>query len=319
MIAGSYEFGECPACGTTRARTLRTGAELRAEFEDLWQFHLSRLREGVPLDHLLDRTFFTQSPPLQLVTCDACGTVYRNPRERADRVIATYARENTDPPTLRLLHAAHRQVASTQARLLTQLAGKTGTGLEVGSYVGAFLKASAEHGWAFEGIDVNEPVNAFVRSLGHTVRTGSIEDVPAGLTFDAIAFWNCFDQLPDPRVALRTAQRLRPGGILALRVPNGAFYERFAGGRFPPAWRRACLAWNNLLGFPYRSGFTPTSLQRLLEAHGFEVALFRQDTLPHLPDPWARRWARAEARIVKRLTRGRAPWFEIYARRLVSK
>jgi hypothetical protein len=84
---------------------------------------------------------------------------------------------------------------------------------------------------------------------------------------------------------------------------------------------RALLAHNNLLAFPYRFGFTPRSLARLVEAQGLEVRRVVGDVLVPIADEWTRGWARAEERAVKGLLRAvaraapgaRAPWFELYA------
>jgi hypothetical protein len=117
---------------------------------------------------------------------------------------------------------------------------------------------------------------------------------------------------------------LRPDGVLALRVPNGGFYA---------AWRaalsrglvightaRAVLAQNNLLTFPYRWGFTPRSLARLLDDTGFDTTAMRGDVLVPTADAWTRPWARLEEMLMKRLMAAPArlrtswaPWFEIYA------
>jgi hypothetical protein len=106
-----------------------------------------------------------------------------------------------------------------------------------------------------------------------------------------------------------------------VRVPNGAFYARFvrdASGKAsaPGPLARLLLAHNNLLGFPYRHGFTPSSLTRLVQDCGFEVIRVRGDALVPTADRWTRSWARIEERIVKSpALRWLAPWFEIYARR----
>jgi hypothetical protein len=60
------------------------------------------------------------------------------------------------------------------------------------------------------------------------------------------------------------------------------------------------LAQNNLLTFPYRWGFTPPSLTRLLSDQGFAVKRIRGDVLVPIADEWTRRWARVEEIVIKR-------------------
>ena len=81
------------------------------------------------------------------------------------------------------------------------------------------------------------------------------------------------------------------------------------------------LALNNLLTFPYRHGFTPASLARLLAASGFRVVHLRGDVLVRTADRWTRPWAALEERALKwlwrpgaRLLPAHAPWIEAYAR-----
>ncbi|MEX2153650.1 MAG: hypothetical protein WD825_09950, partial [Gemmatimonadaceae bacterium] len=74
------------------------------------------------------------------------------------------------------------------------------------------------------------------------------------------------------------------------------------------------LAHNNLLTFPYRFGFSPASLTRLLEDVGFRVVHIVPDVLVPIADEWTKRWAAVEERAIKPLTRRWAPWFEVYAR-----
>ena len=87
---------------------------------------------------------------------------------------------------------------------------------------------------------------------------------------------------------------------------------------------RGWLAQNNLLGFPYRFGFTPAALDTLVSGLGFEVVQVTGDVLVPTGDRWTRRWARVEERLGKWLgrlasrvggsERPLAPWFELYAR-----
>lgn len=318
----SYEITPCVACGARQARTLASRPEVQHEMESLWEFHARRLRPGAPLARLADRVVFSQEPPLQVVQCLNCGLVYRNPRERSRELLDTYAEEAVHPEALAALHHAQLPFARDQLRRLRRVVGSVANGLEVGSYVGAFLRAAEETGWRFRGLDVNPGTVAFVRSLGLRADTGALDGDAVGGLFDAIAIWNCFEQLPDPRRAAQVALRLlAPGGVLALRVPNGGYYAtvraRLSGPLSPLA--RALLAHNNLLGFPYRHGFPPRALADMLRDLGFRVVDVQGDALVPIADEWTRGWARWEERALKAGVRaarrlGGAPWYELYAR-----
>jgi Methyltransferase domain len=196
----------------------------------------------------------------------------------------------------------------------------------VGSYVGAFLAAAREEGWQFAGVDINECANGFTRGLGFEVLDGTIESVD-DRRVDAVAIWNCLDQLADPLSAIRAARtHLGDGGLLAIRVPNGACYASFRSllDSKLSIVARNWLAQNNLLGFPYRFGFTPASLTWLVERNDFEVVHVVGDVLVPISDEWTRRWAAVEelalkgvGKAVARVSPGDkvlAPWFELYAR-----
>jgi SAM-dependent methyltransferase len=311
----------CVVCGGSDTTEVAGPPDIRDEAERLWEFHMRRLSPRTPPERLVDRVAFSQSPPWRVVRCRECGLVYRNPVERREELRSTYAAAPLDCDALDALHEAQTRTYHAQARRLARLLERRGTGLEVGSYVGAFLAAAREQGWSFEGLDVNPSVNEYARSREFVVHDGDLETFAAtGRTFDAVAIWNTFDQLPDPRAALRAAFRLlRPSGVLALRVPNGACYaewrSRLNGASRASRMATAVLAHNNLLTFPYRFGFTPDSLGRLVHAMGFRVLKIVPDVLVPTADEWTRPWAALEERLVKPLTRRWSPWFELYATR----
>jgi SAM-dependent methyltransferase len=302
--------------------------DVRSEVEALWAHHQRRLRPDTPSERLIDRVAFSERPPFRLVQCKDCGLVYRNPMEREHELHVLYARQAPAPDAMLALHQTQLPAVRAQARELRRVLGRGGAGLEVGSYVGAFLAAARDRGLQVEGLDINADVNAFARSLGFVVHDGELSTFEPGRTYDAIAIWNTFDQLADPRAAVMAAYRLlAPGGVLAIRVPNGAYYaaQRRRLMRRNPIRRRAAralLAQNNLLSFPYRWGFTPRALSRLLAQAGFSVERLRGDVLVPIGDEWTRRWARLEEIAIKRVqalaAKRRpwlAPWFEVYARR----
>ena len=329
MPSIAYELARCHVCGGADTDEIADADEVRAEVEALWAFHTRRVEGATPPDKLLDRAAFSEPPPVRVVRCRDCGLVYRNPQERPQELAEIYeADAGVGDDVLRTLFENQRRSYRAQARRLTRIASAPGSGLEVGSYVGAFLDAARARGWRFEGVDVNEGASRFARAQGLTVTIGTIDDIPATRRFDAVAIWNCLDQLPDPRhVILRARAMLSPGGIVALRVPNGEAYARWRDaaehGRTAPL-ARAVLAHNNLLTFPYRYGFTLRSLRRLLRDAGLGIVHVHGDTLVPVADEHTRRWARVEERAVKgvlralrslRLTPASAsPWLEVYAR-----
>lgn len=336
----AYELGRCAVCGGAEVDELADAEAVRRQIEDLWAFHLRRLRPDTPPEALTDRVAFSQRPPLRVVRCRRCGLVYRNPRERDFEVSEAYARAALDPAVLDALYETQRASYAGQARRLTRVLGRPGRGLEVGSYVGGFLAAAADLGWTFEGLDVAGDAVAWSRRRGHRVHHGDLASLagsdpvePPARRYDAVAIWNTFDQLPDPRAdAARASRLLAPGGILAVRVPNGAFYAalapRLAGPLGPLA--RTLLAHSNLLGFPYRHGFTVRSLAMLFESVGLRIADVHGDALVPIGDRHTRRWAATEERVVKWALRrsaraglgragrlaaaARAPWIEVFAR-----
>jgi SAM-dependent methyltransferase len=314
-------------CGHTDAEVIAEHDDLRAEIESLWEFHEARLRAGTPAHRLMDRVAFSEHAPVRLVRCRECGLVYRNPVERTHELHEIYAREAPAPDVLRSLHENQLPALRSQARALRRIMGRGGSVLEVGSYAGAFLAAAREQGLAAEGVDINADANCFTRSMGFAVHDGELDAIDGARTFDAIAIWNTFDQLADPRRAVNAASKLlQPNGVFVVRVPNGAFYAWLRpmlthGHALRRAAARALLAQNNLLTFPYRWGFTEGGLRALFGENGFDVVQVRGDVLVPVADEWTRPWARVEEigvkaamRLVSRGSSRYAPWIEVYAR-----
>ena len=321
----SYELTSCPACGGSDSVELANADQVREEVELLWEFHDKRLRKGVPPERLTDRLAFSQYPPIRLAECRVCSHIYRNPWERKDVLAKAYAGASPEPAVLETMFQAQRKTSHRQVERLRGVAGRVGRGLEVGSYAGGFLAAANEAGWTFEGLDVSAGACGFARGKGLRLTCGEIDTFRANQPFDAIAIWNTFEQLYDARAALMAARRLlRDDGVLALRFPNGAFYRRWRARLSGPGRLLASrlLAHNNLLSFPYRQGFTQSSLATLLDQCGFRGATVTGDTLARVADEWTTRYGAFEERWVKRVERRlqrewSAPWVEVYARPMV--
>lgn len=314
-----YEVAACPVCGEQDVTTLADRGQIEQQLEQLWGFHLHRLKPGAPVQQLFDRAIFSQQPPLNVVQCNRCQTVFRSPREREQELLETYQAEVPSQQALASLFEQQFRFFQPRVRKLGKLLGRAGSVLEIGSYVGGFLRAATDANWDARGIDVNRHASDFARSKGCSVTECAIEAYSPRRTYDVVALWNCFDQLADSKAVLGIVRTLlEPGGVIAIRVPNGAFFAKHV--RRPHLLSRAVLAWNNMATFPYRYGFTPGSLRLLLENSGYRVLDVTADTLVPISSGWTRWWAVGEERLIKTLLkvpvrRGPLPWFEMYARR----
>jgi len=340
---------DCVLCGSAKFSTIASAQELEAQHAWLRRFHRKRVRRadaglqrtgGAAEDlNLEERSEFTHNYATDVVVCASCRLVFRNPRPSGRAIAAAYASDTYGSERLRTLFDSQLELFRPKAAMLERWVNGRGDRLvvEIGSFVGGFLAAAGELGWQAIGIDPGEEVASFCESKGLTVLREDVArcEVPTNAV-DCVAIWSTFDQLPSPHPTLAAVRRLlRPGGVLALRVPNGACFERAHGWtkRWPApmaAAVRAGMAWNNLLGFPYLYGYSTATLDRLLAGYGFERVQFLPDVLTRLADDDSTRWAIWEERLLKSLwsaasvsdaseqPRGSrlAPWFDAYYRLL---
>ena len=109
--------------------------------------------------------------------------------------------------------------------------------LDVGCGRGHLLTAMARRGWecygtelaAFQGDERLQTPGA-----GRiTILRGALEDLPLeDACFDAVSIWHVLEHVRNPSTTLRIIARiLKPGGVLALAVPNYSSLQRIAFGR----------------------------------------------------------------------------------------
>jgi SAM-dependent methyltransferase len=162
--------------------------------------------------------------------------------------------------------------------------------LDVGCGTGKLLKIAARW-YECEGVEPSETAVAECRRQGFKVTLGFFEDVdlpPA--SYDVITMDAVMEHVLDPVVVLtRINHLLRPGGVVAIKVPklNG------------PAHARHGREWNGFrLGY-HTYLFTGETLGRALRMTGFEVleSPQRDRWLDDLLALWGRKVRAADARI----------------------
>jgi SAM-dependent methyltransferase len=111
------------------------------------------------------------------------------------------------------------------AELLDRLEPYRGGGrlLDVGPFMGFFLRRAAQRGWQVVGADTSEVLARLVREqLGFDVRVGLLGELGFEEEFDAVTVLDVLEHVPDPVELLSGARRaLRPGGVVLVKVPHG--------------------------------------------------------------------------------------------------
>lgn len=332
----------CVVCGTHGHSIICSARDVQVHYRYLRRFHKRRLnldpQSRVDESALEDRINFTQDYATDIVSCHTCGLIFRNPRPPKGTVTATYATDEYDEEHLNTAHETDLDLYRNKANVLTRwLPHRNDAHLvEVGSFVGSFLAAGRELGWTVLGVDPGKQAAEFCKAKGLNVYRGTLPDLqlPAE-SLDGVTIWNTFDQLPDPKPTVTAASRLlRPGGLLVIRVPNGACFASAISslphlGRWKARWLKATLAWNNLLMFPYLFGYSVATADRLMDRNDFQRIAVYPDTLVTLADPHVKWWAALEERMIKLACRGvarieallgsptyvTAPWLDIYYRK----
>jgi 2-polyprenyl-3-methyl-5-hydroxy-6-metoxy-1,4-benzoquinol methylase len=155
-----------------------------------------------------------------IVRCQDCGLVYRNPHQRI----------NTGADRKRLYRTTSPgRLTNDRKRLFKYYSEcvypfrEYNRILDVGSGSGFFLKLCREQGWEIFGVELNpELAEISGATQGVEVFNGSFEEsyYPADY-FDVVTLWNVLEHMEDHKLVLTRVYRiLRPRGCLFLRFAN---------------------------------------------------------------------------------------------------
>ncbi|HUQ95189.1 MAG TPA: methyltransferase domain-containing protein [Bryobacteraceae bacterium] len=314
----------CPNCRSRRFAAREPGCEITRQIGLRSDFILRHFDYHPEPAELMDLTRFMHGGPGRLVACAVCGLVVREEDEQPD-----YARDVYDRDLLAHLYPRYVQAFREKECQYRGLLPARAEVIELGSHLGAFLEVAEEWDWRPTGLDIGEYTGAFSRAKGLRVLPQTIEDARVcSHAADGLFIWNCFEQIDAPGSTLRQAHRLlKPHGLLVVRTPNFQFYERWRRGIVEGSARALQeLAYNNLLGFPYLTGYSPRTLSGLLRSHGFEPVAGFDSALLTVPFPELPRTVGRAAEAHRRFAEGRGrqpeglsgPWIEIACRRAAN-
>jgi SAM-dependent methyltransferase len=170
--------------------------------------------------------------------------------------------------------------------LLRRLEPYRGEGrlLDVGPFMGFFLRRAAREGWDVAAVDQSPTIAEIVRErIGvGDVRLGYLEELGIDSEFDVVTFLDVLEHVRNPVEVLAAARRaVRPGGVVLVKVPHA----RWNGLKRRLGFRDAYDAREHILQF------RAETLEDAFRRAGLEpLELF-------LPGPvqggtWRRRWPR---------------------------
>jgi 2-polyprenyl-3-methyl-5-hydroxy-6-metoxy-1,4-benzoquinol methylase len=227
----------------------------------------------------------------QILRCGTCGLVRASPlpslAEKAVVETQGYTDETAFPEVRDFFANCGRDfvedpVIREMRRHISRLESATGGPgklLDIGAGTGILMHLARERGWNVQGIDIcSLTAEKAAREFGVEIVVAPIEEHAFADRFDAITMLDVLEHVVDPLATLkRVHELLRPGGAVAIAVPNQRSLLTSLVGIY--ARLRGPLA-NSLLFRlyvpPHLYYFTPPTLRRMVEAAGFRVAELRQ-------------------------------------------
>ena len=214
---------------------------------------------------------------LHVARCNECGHGYVWPVPDADFLDGIYrnlAYYQGSEGSIGFRDYASLEPARKRmfTRHLVKIEAEVGIGriLDVGCATGDFLKVARDRGWKVLGADPSvaraQAEADGISLVGTTVHDAEVE--PGSL--DAVTFWDVLEHVPDPVADMtRACMLLRPGGVLALTVPDSANLVARSSGR---RWFGYKTAGEHL------QFFTAASLSMALRNAGLSVRWRRSTT-----------------------------------------
>ena len=205
----------------------------------------------------------------QLRRCTHCGLMFLSPRPVPAAIGAYYPptysayRPAVEDEGFFLMRWMRQRKLARKRQLVERYAGRqSGRVLDVGCATGLFLHEMTLGGWQAAGVELTPEAAEYARKrFGLDVFTGMLLEAPlAPASFDAMTFWDVMEHTYSPSAELaRAAELVKPGGLLALHVPNWNSVDRLLFGPF----------WAGLDPPRHLYVFTRPTLTALLERAGF--------------------------------------------------
>jgi SAM-dependent methyltransferase len=220
--------------------------------------------------------FTVSQEPFTIVSCNACGFRYTNPRPNQESIGSYYESEayvsHTDTRegfVHRIYHAVKSITLAQKLRLIGRLVGKRKkTVLDWGCGTGDFVSLCKQNGWEAVGMEPDEKARKRASEKSSAMFYGKGEEVASqNFVFEVITLWHVLehvDSLSEHFALL--SKLLSDSGTLILALPNSNSHDATHYGPFWAAYDVPRHLYH----------FRPSDVTKIALSHGFVV----NETLP---------------------------------------
>lgn len=220
------------------------------------------------------KEFFLNRIGLDIYRCQDCTHRYLSPRVKINKAIELYQNDSTSADIYKssLQEELDTKKCNYGIKLIEKLnSNKKNKIMDVGCGTGLFLKLAEKNGWKeCIGIDANSSyIDSYIEDgkpglkyINSTFESLDLNKV--GKDYDCISLWNVLEHLYDLHAMIESFTKiLKKDGLIFIMVPNvESLVTRLSRSNSPT------FNWQHV------SNFSPASLKRLFELHGFKEVFF---------------------------------------------
>lgn len=233
--------------------------------------------------------------PPDVRACDACGLLYRTPRPTQREILRSYDAGITYARWQEELAVREGLWRKRLHRIATHQ--PSGTLLDIGTGDGFFLPLAATR-YAVRCTEISATGADYARRRGFEPYVGDFLDLEvADASLDVVTLWHVLEHVPSPGRLLRKVRAaLKPGGIVAIAVPNERRALLLRARKKRPL---GSIDWGEEIHLTH---FVPRTLRRFVESLGFRTLEFGVDDV-HVERPIATRVGFHAQRLLCAVTR----------------
>lgn len=215
------------------------------------------------------RDHFLSQEEFDLVSCNACGFRFTNPRPKPEKLAGYYKTDEyishsaTRKGLINKMYLIIRSITSRKKRKIIERYTKGRKILDIGCGTGEFLNECRNHGWITTGVEPDKNAASFARNTySLKVHDESFLNGNAETEYDVITLWHVLEHVSDLNKRMEQISRLlSPDGMLLVALPNCDSKDARIYGPFWAAYDVPRHLYH----------FTKNTMSMLLEKHQFKV------------------------------------------------